>query len=322
MPKISEYGEATVVDDTSSVLGIQGGATKRFPLALFYTADNPPPLTFAELTDTPGTYVGEAGKLVKVRADEAGLEFGDPPESTLLALSDTPDAYAGQAGKSVVVNATETGVIFSSASIDQSEEPPVNPVDGQLWIDESQGVQDQNNFIDVTNFTTDYPLRRGETAVVNYSGATSVPLHIKTVEGVYEIKILGSGTGSTYSTDRIYLNPNNASLTAGLVDYYRLCNLGYTTGAASNAADNNYDGDTITGVFLGLSILLNAEISVYTTTLNKNVSSNIHIRTSATQYGNYIARHQWQDTTTVWTSLGTITFPIAQSGTIIIRRLY
>jgi len=33
--------------------------------------------TFLELTDTPDSYTGQAGKIVKVKADETGLEFGE-----------------------------------------------------------------------------------------------------------------------------------------------------------------------------------------------------------------------------------------------------
>ena len=33
--------------------------------------------TFLELTDTPSSYVGQAGKGVKVKVDETGLEFGE-----------------------------------------------------------------------------------------------------------------------------------------------------------------------------------------------------------------------------------------------------
>jgi hypothetical protein len=34
--------------------------------------------SFLDLTDTPSTYIGQSGKLVKVKSGEDGLEFGDP----------------------------------------------------------------------------------------------------------------------------------------------------------------------------------------------------------------------------------------------------
>lgn len=47
------------------------------------------------------------------------------------------------------------------------------------------------NVVDLTSATTDYPLAIGETATITYTSATSVPLHVATVEGLYEIDIYG-----------------------------------------------------------------------------------------------------------------------------------
>lgn len=226
MPKISDLDYVSEIDTTSYLLGVKGGATVRFPASILQGEDPVVNTTFIGQGDTPASYTDQAGKLAAVNTAEDALEFIDPPTS-LPVGGTTGQVLTKQ-------SATDGDADWDDASggteITIGATAPASPVDGQLWIDESQGVQDQNNFIDVTNFTTDYPLRRGETAIVKYSAATSVPLHIKTVEGVYDIRVVGTGVGSTYDSNRIYLNPNNASLTAGLVDYYRLGNTGYTTG--------------------------------------------------------------------------------------------
>lgn len=312
MPKMSEYSEVSTIDESSSVLGIQGGSTKRFPLSLFYTADNPPPTEFSALTDVPPSYEGQAGKLVKVKSDELGLEFGDPPASTMLALTDTPDTYEGYAGKAAVVNVTEDGVEFKDLTIEASTVAPSSPADGKLWLDLGQGVQDQNNYIDVSNFTTDYPLMRGETAIVNYSSAASVPLNIKTVEGVYEINILGKSLSASPINNNVYLSPNNTSY--------------------SNAIKSQHTDITGTSVNTGLETrstfslsyagIIQSKHSVTTITLGKSILTQGMFKYNSGSYQTHIITAYWEDMTTNWSSLGTITFPYAQSGTIIIRRIY
>jgi hypothetical protein len=58
-------------------------------------------ISFLELTDTPESYAGAAGKFVQVKSAEDGLQF-------------FPSSFSGQAGKPVVVNATEDGFTFES----------------------------------------------------------------------------------------------------------------------------------------------------------------------------------------------------------------
>jgi hypothetical protein len=65
--------------------------------------------SFLSLTDTPDTYAGAVGELVRVNGTETGLIFSD---LSFLELSDTPSTYAAQAGKVAVVNPGETGLIF------------------------------------------------------------------------------------------------------------------------------------------------------------------------------------------------------------------
>lgn len=70
------------------------------------------PNTFIALTDGPGSYVGQAGKAVVVKATEDGVEFQNATSGNFLALADTPASFGGQAGKLPVVNSGETALEF------------------------------------------------------------------------------------------------------------------------------------------------------------------------------------------------------------------
>jgi len=73
------------------------------------------PTVFTGLTDAPASYTGQAGKVPVVNLAETGLEFGSPV-SSYLALSDTPNAYTGQAFRVVSVKGDESGLEFSAAA--------------------------------------------------------------------------------------------------------------------------------------------------------------------------------------------------------------
>ncbi|WP_342237167.1 hypothetical protein [Inquilinus sp. OTU3971] len=69
---------------------------------------------FTRLADVPSSYVGQAGRIPKVKATEDGLEFDDPTGSVsdFLDLTDTPNSYAGAQGKVLRVNPVGNGVEF------------------------------------------------------------------------------------------------------------------------------------------------------------------------------------------------------------------
>jgi len=70
-------------------------------------------LKFTDLADTPANYTDQAGKYVKVNAEEDALEFGTPAGAgTYLELTDTPAAYDnGKYAKS-----TADGVVWDTPS--------------------------------------------------------------------------------------------------------------------------------------------------------------------------------------------------------------
>lgn len=71
---------------------------------------------FVQLTDTPADYTGQADKVVTVKPAEDGLEFTDAPAvvDEFTQLTDTPADYTGQVGKVVKVNAAEDGLEFAT----------------------------------------------------------------------------------------------------------------------------------------------------------------------------------------------------------------
>jgi hypothetical protein len=68
---------------------------------------------FTDLTDVPASYAGQANKVVKVKADESGLEYSSAAAPTVFTgLTDAPASYTGQAGKVPIVNVGETALVF------------------------------------------------------------------------------------------------------------------------------------------------------------------------------------------------------------------
>lgn len=72
--------------------------------------------SFTDLEDAPSGYVGFAGKLVAVNADSTGLEFVDRPAAAFTELTDAPQTFTGQGGKAVFVNQDEDGLEFRSVA--------------------------------------------------------------------------------------------------------------------------------------------------------------------------------------------------------------
>lgn len=163
--------------------------------------------------------------------------------------------------------------------------------------------------IDLTGATEDYYLQPGDMAVINFSEAISVPMHVKTVDGLYVIDILGNYSQTVGSDSPIYLLPNNTTISSTLMFYYG-------TAASINFATTSSNAGLEIGA--GLAYRLNGTIS--TLTNNKSIEFSGLFKQASQVYskrGYSVA----SGTTTAWTSLGTLSFPIAQSGKVIITRI-
>lgn len=169
----------------------------------------------------------------------------------------------------------------------------------------------QDILMDLTNAAEDYLLAVGETAFLDYINATSVPLHVATQEGEYEISICGDRTVDITNANLVLLAPNAVSSISNTImrTFHRGAN---TTGTAV----------TTTNTLLQLSSARceYGKYNISTFTFSKLIDYVVKW-SSSIEYYSERGTITWNDTTTSWTSLGTITFPFAQSGKIIIKRI-
>jgi hypothetical protein len=174
----------------------------------------------------------------------------------------------------------------------------------------------QLNFptVDLSSTTTDYLLQPYIAAVINFSDVNNVPLHIATpADSYYELHIIPSNTGGTSgATDSpIYLLPNNTTYTNAfwVAEYWR------------NSSGLSSDYTNISAFKVGQAF--SAIVAWITNrTQYKNVRAITDVYGISTGWPTIRPMStDWRDTTTSWTSLGTIVFPQNSSGTIIIFRL-
>jgi hypothetical protein len=168
--------------------------------------------------------------------------------------------------------------------------------------------------VDLTNTSSDYQLAVGEEAILNFKDATSVPLHIATQDGtMYELHLIPSNISGTSDGVKaeVYLNPNNTTYSDAFyyAELYR------------NSNDNDSHYYKYSAFRIGW-----AYTSLYCIITNRTVYKGIKgfediygLEYSYPDLG--IFATDWRDTTTSWTSLGTITFPQDTSGQILVRRL-
>jgi hypothetical protein len=174
---------------------------------------------------------------------------------------------------------------------------------------------------DISSRTSDYPLRPGEVVYLNYSAVTTLPLCVATEEGEYEVIIKGDTSISPTNNNGVAILPNNATQ-AGALDFSCIYVIyGKDDASASVTPLSWKNGATYNAFGVGSGTIIHSSCKVSTTTVCKNVrSSNSAIYTTSQRYQED-SQIYWSDTTTPWTSLGTITFPFAQSGKIIIKRI-
>ncbi len=165
--------------------------------------------------------------------------------------------------------------------------------------------------VDLSNATSDYNLQVGEEAVINFTNAITVPLRIATQSGTYyEMDLISFVQLRTGINRAIFLNPNNTTYS----NAFLFMNIYHTDDLGLGSGKFTYGGFRIT--WAGA----HARVYIHNITVAKSVKSFTHTwdtyRSSIS-----IELTYWNDTTTAWTSLGTIVFPQAYSGYILVRRL-
>lgn len=175
------------------------------------------------------------------------------------------------------------------------------------WITQSGGTPTPVN---LSSATSDYSLAVGETAYIDYSSATSVLLHVTTVaNGMYQLIINNNKTTAT-AGNYSYLKPNNTDTGSNAVENLRI----YYGSSSGNGIV------THTNFRLGSGITLCSDCIITTRTANKSM----HGKSKGYEITNkmlYDDNQFWTDTTTAWTSLGTIAYGEAQTGRIVVYRI-
>jgi hypothetical protein len=231
---------------------------------------------------------------------------------------------------SYVGSSAPSNPVAGTTWLDTSSNPPMLKVyDGNSWRLmaplNSSGVLDLSNAyvksnvytfrrVDLSNASSDYLLQVGEEAYISFSNASSVALHIATQSGTYyEMHLICSNTGGTSggSTNPAYLNPNNTTYSNGFLYMEQVVN---RSGGSSNKA-------TYSAFRVGWGFP-NATIFITNYTQYKNVRGFYDINGTSNEFPTIdIFSTDWQDTSTAWTSLGTVSFPQSSSGYILVRRL-
>ena len=183
------------------------------------------------------------------------------------------------------------------------------------WFTSLRQVFVSYDTIDNTNSTVDLSLKVGQSAKITTTSATSMPLHIACGNGqIYEIEMVGTFTPAASGANTLLLI-NNATMSGN----FNYCYSQIYGASNTNVANTT---STTTGFVIasGCSPYY-AKATVFTTTNLKSFLA--ESRGQETTNGG----RQWRvmmdapDTTTIYSSLGTITMPNAWTGTITIRRI-
>lgn len=181
---------------------------------------------------------------------------------------------------------------------------------GSAWPGGSSNIS--NQVIDLTGYLTDYELQVGQTALMSFTNATTIPLRVATVEGLYEINILRTD-GANPSTNSTYccLMPNNTAYSSSFT-----CQRSYQYGAVNSTGAEL----TMDRFYICEDKIIQGRITVSTIKTDKTCIGEAYCRRSDAAFNCYNGG-RWNDTTTSWSSLGSISTGTAFSGKVIIKRI-
>lgn len=157
---------------------------------------------------------------------------------------------------------------------------------------------------------SDLSLLVGQSAYLDFSGVTSLPLHIATGDNQLYEMIVSTTNESTYS-GAVALQPNNTTYASAITN--QIISAQGTSVAAAATTQSTFTISSANGMEMSRHL-------INTSTNKKRILTN-DISESATLYYTGQVGSRWSDTTTVWASLGTLTFSVAMTGRVLIRRL-
>jgi hypothetical protein len=216
---------------------------------------------------------------------------------------------------------SDTASYVSNADTVDGYHASVNPAPYSIPVLDSNGVLDLSTSyiksdvysfrkIDLSNATSNYLLRPGETAIIMWDTTQSLykPSRITTEEGLYEVDV--ATTSSTQVNGYISIYPNNTTYTNQF--YYGGLGLLYggTTAQVKTGNISFFNGINLNGM---------TKSWVLTWTANKSFVSIINgWLPDYNNYGMYFFVNQWREYSTQWTNLGTFVADTS-NGLVIIR---
>ena len=193
---------------------------------------------------------------------------------------------------------------------------PIINSEGILDLSSTYAKIDTYSFrrVDLTDAIEDYELQIGEEAEIRFENVTSVPLHIATFDGTYyQMDLIPSDPGGNSGGVEapIYLNPNNTIYS----EMFRFSEI-WKSSAMFSSAYRTYSAFRLGWAFSSI------RCNILNRTIYKNIKGIFDTYRKSTGYPCIdIFSTDWRDTTTPWTSLGTITFPQNTSGEVLVKRL-
>jgi len=170
--------------------------------------------------------------------------------------------------------------------------------------------------VDLSNATSDYELQVGEEAIIRFdtTQSTTKNLRIATSEGLYQMFIWAK-YDTRIDNYRVYLYPNNQSYS----NAFTITSLWIDEGV------NLFQSTIVRSGFKLGRIIQGGLLMCYFSTYRLGKFMMLwHTVVGSTGYGRlWYAVQRWNDTTTSWSSLGTISTEGLENGTLIIlvRRL-
>ena len=170
-----------------------------------------------------------------------------------------------------------------------------------------------SDVVNLTGATADYELQVGQIAYISFTNVTQVPLHIATPNNsYYELHVIPSNTGGTSggTAGVVFLYPNNTTYSNSFYCAEIWQN--------SNGLGSGYTQFSAFKIGFAISCIT---AWVTNRTQYKNVrclTDNYGISTDWPVVATLST--DWRDTSTAWTSLGTIVFPQSTSGEILVFR--
>jgi hypothetical protein len=165
--------------------------------------------------------------------------------------------------------------------------------------------------VDLSRATSDYELRVGEEAIINFTNATGVPLRIATgFNRLYEI-FLQFSVNISLPGVFTYLYPNNTAYASSFSQVSLFWNSYGSSGWVSYTTTDN--------AFRLFNQTPHAYIILDTTRRILKGFLSYEFGNSGLGYGVFTSK--WYSNLATWSSLGTFVFPTSMSGYILIRRL-